>query len=74
MFNDNSSGILYCKGATDGVYDDIYSSYDFTYEVSGKDVTIRVFFSNFDSLYNYVIEDDETLTCGRFRYKKIRHK
>ena len=74
VFNDYRSGVYYGKGAVDGVYDAIYSSFDFTYEISGNNIAVRIFFSNFDSSYDFVIEDDETLTCGRFHYKKIQHK
>ena len=74
VFNDNGSGIYYVKSATDGVYDEIYSSLDFTYKVSGKDIKIHIFFSRFDSIYDFVMVDDDTLTCGVFHYKKIQHK
>lgn len=74
IFNDNSSGIYYVKSATDDVYDEVFSSFDFTYEVSGKNIKIQIFFSHFDSLYDFVIENDNLLTCGRFNYKKIQHK
>ena len=74
IFNDYRSGVYYGKGAVDGVYDAIFSSFDFTYEISEKNIKIHIFFSNFDSLYDFVMEDEETLTCGRFHYKKIPHK
>lgn len=74
VFNDNCTGIMYGKGAIDGVYDEIYSSFDFIYEISGKNITIQIFFSHFDSAYDFVIVDDNLLTCGRFHYKKIQHK
>lgn len=74
VFSDNHSGIYYVKSATDGVYDEVYSSFDFTYEVSGKDINVHVFFSRFDTTYPFVMEDDESLTCGVFHWKKIQHK
>lgn len=74
VFNDYHSGLDYLKSATDGIYDENYSSFDFTYEISGKNVKIHVFYSNFDSMYDFVMEDDNLLTCGRFHYKKIQHK
>lgn len=74
VFNDNHSGIAYVKSATDGVYDEIYSSFDFTYVISGKNVSVHIFFSHFDSSYDFVMGDDDTLTCGVFHYKKIQHK
>lgn len=74
MFNDNGSGRCYVKSATDGVYDDIYSSFDFTYDVSGKNINIHIFFSHFDSKYDFVIQDEDTLINGVFHYKKIPHK
>lgn len=49
VFSDNHSGIYYVKSATDGVYDEVYSSFDFTYEVSGKNINVHVFFSKFGS-------------------------
>lgn len=70
VFNDNHTGIYYVKSAIDGVYDEIYSSFDFTYEISGKCITVQIFFSHFDSLYDFVIVDDETLTCGDFILRK----
>lgn len=74
VFSGNHSGIYYCKSATDGVYDEVYSSFDFSYEVSGKDINVHVFFSRFDTTYDFVMEDDESLTCGVFHWKKIQHK
>ena len=74
VFSDNHSGIYYVKSATDGVYDEVYSSFDFTYEVSGKDINVHVLFSKFDTTYTFVMEDDESLTCGVFHWKKIQHK
>lgn len=74
VFSDNHAGIYYCKSATDGVYDEVYSSFDFSYEVSGKDINVHVFFSRFDTSYSFVMEDDESLTCGVFHWKKIQHK
>lgn len=74
MFNDKGSGTFYAKSATDGVYDEIYSSFDFTYEVSGKNINVHIFYSRFDSMYDFVMVDDETLICGVFHYKKIQHK
>lgn len=74
VFNDNSSGTFYAKSATDGVYDEIYSSFDFTYEVSGKNINVHIFYSRFDSMYDFVMVDDETLICGVFHFKKIQHK
>lgn len=74
VFSDNHAGIYYCKSATDGVYDEVYSSFDFSYEVSGKDINVHVFFSRFDTTYDFVMEDDESLTCGVFHWKKIQHK
>lgn len=71
VFTDNHSGICYVKSATDGVYDEIYSSFDFTYEVSGKNINIHIFFSKFDSRYDFVMQDDDTLINGVFHYKKI---
>ena len=53
---------------------EIYSSFDFTYEVSGKNINIHIFFSRFDSMYDFVMVDDDTLTCGVFHNKKIPHK
>lgn len=74
VFSGNHSGIYYAKSATDGVYDEVYSSFDFSYEVSGKDINVHVFFSRFDTTYDFVMEDDESLTCGVFHWKKIQHK
>lgn len=74
VFSGNRSGIFYAKSATDGVYDEVYSSFDFSYEVSGKDINVHVFFSRFDTTYDFVMEDDESLTCGVFHWKKIQHK
>ena len=74
VFNDNGSGICYVKSATDGIYDELYSSFDFTYDVSGKNIKIHFFFSKFDSVYDFVMQDDETLINGVFHYKKIPHK
>lgn len=74
VFNDCHSGLDYLKSAIDGVYDEYYSSFDFTYEISGKNIKIRIFYSHFDSMYDFVMEDDNLLTCGRFHYKKIQHK
>ena len=74
IFNDNDSGVYYVKSATDGVYDEIYSSFDFTYNVSEKNVYIHIFFSNYDSKYDFVMQDDNTLINGVFHYKKILHK
>lgn len=74
MFNDNSSGTLFVKSATDGVYDETYSSFDFTYDVSGNNIKIHVFFSRFDSKYDFVMQGEDTLICGVFHYKKIVHK
>ena len=74
VFSKSDSGIYYVKSATDGIYDDIYSSFDFTYEISGKNVTLHIFFSRFDSTYPFIIEDEETLTCGVHHFKKIQHK
>ena len=44
VFDDNSSGTFYVKSATDGVYDEIYSSFDFTCEVSGEILTKNFLF------------------------------
>lgn len=74
VFTDNHSGICYVKSATDGVYDEIYSSLDFTYDISGKNIKIRIYYSRFDSMYDFKMVDDNTLTCGVFHYKKIQHK
>ena len=74
VFTDNHSGIWYLKSAIDGVFDEIYSSFDFTYEVSGKNITLLAFFSRRTTYYDFVLEDDETLVCGIFHYKKIHHK
>lgn len=74
FFIDNHSGVLYGKGATDGIYDAVYSSFDMTYHIIGNHVTIHVYFSKIDSVYDFVIEDENTMTCGVFHYKKIQHK
>lgn len=74
VFTDNHSGIWYLKSAIDGVFDEIYSSFDFTYEVSGKKVTLLAFFSQRTTYYDFVLEDDETLVCGVFHYMRIHHK
>ncbi len=75
VFYDNHSGIYYTKSATDGVYDAIYSSFDFTYEISGNNVTLHIFFSRYDTYYDLVLEDDETLSWGgKAQFKKIHHK
>ena len=74
IFHDNDSGTYYVKSATDGVYDEIYSSFDFTYDISGKNINIHIFFSRFDSQYDFVMQDDDTLINGVFHYKKIPHK
>lgn len=73
VFNDNHSGIFYVKGATDGVYDKIYSSYDFIYETSGNSIKIHIFYAGFDSWYDFEKVDDSTLTCGVFHYRIIKH-
>lgn len=74
VLNDNNSGLFYCKSATDDVFDSIYSSFDFVYTITGKNITLRIYFSKYDNVYDFVMEDDDTLTCGKFHYKKIQHK
>ena len=75
VFGDNLSGIYYTKSATDEVYDAIYSSFDFTYEMSGNNVTLHIFFSRYDTYYDLVLDDDETLSWGgKAQFKKIHHK
>lgn len=75
VFYDNRSGIYYTKSATDEVYDAIYSSFDFTYEMSGNNVTLHIFFSRYDTYYDLVLDDDETLSWGgKAQFKKIHHK
>ena len=74
VFKESGSGICYVKSATDGIYDEFYSSFDFTYDVFGKNINIHIFFSRFDSMYNFVMQDDDTLINGVFHYKRIPHK
>lgn len=75
VFYDNHSGVYYTKSATDDVYDDIYSSFDFTYAMSGNNVTLHIFFSRYDTFYDLVLGDDETLSSdGKVCFKKIHHK
>ena len=45
VFNDNHSGLYYCKSAHDDVYDEVFSSFDFMYSISGQEISIRVYFT-----------------------------
>jgi len=74
MFNGNHSGIFYCKSATDDVWDEVFSSFDFIYEVSGEKLTVKIYFSRREDIGDLTIVDDETITWGQIHYKKIQHK
>lgn len=74
VFVDNNSGIYYFKGGSDGVRDEIYSSFKLNYSISDEIIWIKFYFPKYVGTYDYVMENEETLSCGRLHYKKIQHK
>lgn len=73
LFSDSHSGLYYCKSATDGVYDEIFSSFDFTYETSGNDISLRIQFSRRVYVIDGTIEENE-MTTTHGHYVKIEHR
>ena len=77
VFNDNHSGLYYCKSSIDEVYDEIFSSFDFIYELSGKELTIQVSFTRRMFVMDGIIDGDLFTTNGtqiQRHYVKIPHK
>lgn len=77
MFKDNVSGIYLSKGAINDVFDPIFSSFDFHYEVNGDEIIIQVFFTGRTFVMDGVIEGNVITTNGTLNqrhYIKIEHK
>lgn len=78
IFNDNKSGLYYCKSAIDDVYDTIFSSFDFIYEISGKEITIEISFTKRTFVMDGIVEDNDTITTNgtinKRHYIRIKHK
>lgn len=77
VFNDNQSGLYYCKSATDDVYDEIFSSFDFNYDLSGNNLTIHVSFTRRMFVMDGIVDGDLFTTNGTLiqrHYVKIPHK
>lgn len=77
VFNDNKSGLYYCKSATDDVYDSIFSSFDFTYTISGNNITIQVYLTKRTFVMDGTIDGELLTTNGTLdqrHYFKIQHK
>lgn len=72
-FKDNQTGLYYCKSATNGVYDDFFSSFDFVYSISGDSITVKVQFTKRVFVLEGTINDD-VMTCGIWHFFKIKHK
>lgn len=73
VFRGNHSGIYYCKSAIDDVYDKIFSSFDFSYELSGNDISIWVRFSRRVYQIDGTIDGDMMTTTGG-HFVRIKHK
>lgn len=77
VFNNNHAGLYYCKSSTDDVYDEIFSSFDFIYELSGKELTIQVSFTRRLLVMDGILEGDIFTINGtqiQRHYIKIPHK
>lgn len=77
VFNDNKSGLYYCKSAIDSVYDSIFSSFDFTYTISGNNITIHVSFTRRIFVMDGIVNGELLTTNGTLdqrHYYKIQHK
>jgi len=77
VFNDNKSGLYYCKSSTDDVYDSIFSSFNFTYTISGNNITIQVSLTKRTFVMDGIIDGELLTTNGTIdqrHYFKIPHK
>ena len=77
VFNDNHSGLYYWKSSTDDDYDEIFSSYDFKYELSVKELTVQVSFPRRSFVMTGIVDGDLFTTNGsqiQMHYEKIPHK
>ena len=77
VFNDNHSGLYYWKSSADDDYDEIFSSYDFKYELSVKELTIQVSFPRRSFVMTGIVDGDLFTTNGsqiQMHYVKIPHK
>ena len=77
VFNDNHSGLYYCKSAIDDVYDEFFSSFDFVYEISGTDLKVQIAYSNRTAVVDFIVEDNGLTTKGDYHilhFVRIEHK
>lgn len=77
VFNDNHSGLYYCKSAIDDVYDEFFSSFDFVYEISGTDLKVQIAWSNRTAVVDFIVEDNGLTTKGDYHilhFVRIEHK
>lgn len=77
VFTDNTTGIYYCKSSIDDVVDELYSSFDHVYAVSGNEITIHIQFTKRVFVIDGTVQEDVITTKGSnniMHFVKIQHK
>lgn len=77
LFNNNHSGVYYCKSATDDVYDEFFSSFDFAYEFTSNDISLHIYYTKRTSNIDLKKEGNLLTTKGDYHklsFIQIQHK
>lgn len=74
VFKDTNNGLFYCKSATNDVYDDIFSSFDFTYKVTEDKLIVIVALSRRIFEMEGTFNNNDMKIGTIWNFKKIQHK